>query len=108
VTPEWVCRLQAKPLRKPYTLRHLYHGHDADVTWRDGRRLADDIAEAHSDPQCAYFASEVRSPTKAMLRAAGWVDEGWVPDRASFDAYQGPPPGKTVKMEVRTNGPAPF
>jgi hypothetical protein len=46
MTPAWVRRLQAKPLRQPYTLRHLYHGHDAGFTWRDGKRLGDDIAEA--------------------------------------------------------------
>ena len=39
-------RLRATPLRQPYTLRHLFHGHDAGIVWRDGRRLKDDIAEA--------------------------------------------------------------
>ena len=80
MTPEWERRLRATPLRQPYTLRYLYHGHDAGITWRDGKRLADDISEAHGGLRCAYFASEVRSPTKAMLRAAGWVDEGYIPE----------------------------
>lgn len=38
--------------------------------------------------QCAYFASEVRCPTKAMLRAGGWVDEGYVPSLSWTDHLQ--------------------